>query len=126
MHRISKKKDLPIDVYKEPMAIYFTYSNLLKSRKNYEICEDFYPISLSLQLTDSPGIVHKTLEVLDKTNGDIYELKSKTKMAPICGTRIFECSLHGALPRYIPLDKFKQKINKLEDEFGCDIHLKKL
>ena len=33
------KKELPIDIYKEHMKIYFTYFNLLESRKNYENME---------------------------------------------------------------------------------------
>ena len=91
-----------------------------------KIWNNIYPISLSLQLTDSPGIVHKTLDLVDKSGGDIYDFKSTTTIAPICSTRIFECYLHGALSQSLPLTKFKQKVDKLEEEFGCDIELKEL
>ena len=126
MHRILKKKRLPFDVYKEPMYIYFTHQNLLETHEDYKISDDVYPISLSLNLTDSPGIVHKTLNLLTEVDGEIYNFKSTAKMAPICSTRLFECYLHGALPRSINVNDFKQKLNNLEDDVGCDILFEKL
>lgn len=104
-------------------------SILEKYNKNlFDLLEDNNTIinntkikKLSIDCSDSPGIIHETSNILEKMNININKLESSTYPAPISSIEIFNLKLDMNVPNEITNDEIKQKMKDIIERYNIEI-----
>ena len=72
---------------------------------------------------DRPGIVREISSALAALGVSVQDLRTMVESAPMSGERLFRAHAELAPPEEIPLEKVRDALERLADEFMVDISL---
>lgn len=88
------------------------------------IHNNFYKVKINC--SDNPGIIHSTIEKIEKINGNIIKMNSYSTKAPITSSDLFEMDIIFTLKE----DYFNHDIEKYLDDikykYNCELNVSKM
>lgn len=90
---------------------------------NNKKIKDTYPMSLKINLADTPGIIHNTTKTLMDLHIDIENINSYTTIAPMAGFNLFNMELNANIPNYYLKNEISENIVCSLNENYCDVEL---
>ena len=78
------------------------------NKTNYK---NTYEASISISLSDTPGIIHKTTQILSENNININELRSDVEISGFTNTPLFKLDLDISVPNQLNIGNIYNKIN---------------
>lgn len=98
-------------------------SNINKNNLN-DISNHFYKVKINC--SDNTGIIHSTIEKIEKINGNIINMNSYSTKAPLTGSDLFEMDVIFTINK----EYFKHDIEKYLDDikykYNCELYVSKI
>jgi len=130
MHRIGPNfcMNMTIEVPKDISLndIYYKNCQIISQELNCTLKKDLYPLSISINMADQPGIIHDTTTLLSEIDAELVKFSSNTKLSPYSNIKIFNFDILGNIPKNIHISDVFKYIQPIQDKYGCEISINKI
>jgi glycine cleavage system transcriptional repressor len=95
----------------------------LKPASAREPAEFFLPYKLTASCMDHPGIVYEISGVLRSLGINIESMETKTYVAPVSGTPLFQLNASLSVPARTNINQVRERFGTIQREQNIDIEL---
>lgn len=78
---------------------------------------------VKIYCSDNPGIIHSTSEEIEKLNGNIIKMNSKTPQSPITSINLFELEMVFLLKNNFTINDIECHLNGIKETYNCELNV---